>query len=93
MVGAGKHTYEVVDDWGNLPFGWTWGWMPAVACDSQDRVYVHSRSDHPLVLFSRDGKFLDSWGDDILENAHGIYIDDEDVVVVSVCVGHARGSV
>ncbi len=78
--GTGKYTYEVAEGWGQLPAGWTWGWIPAVACDSQDRVYVYSRSEHPLVIFDRDGNFLDSWGEDILQDAHGIFIDDEDNV-------------
>lgn len=78
--GSGDYTYEVAEGWGQLPPGWTWGWIPAVACDSQDRVYVYSRSEHPLVLFDRDGTFLDSWGEGILQDAHGIYIDEEDNV-------------
>jgi len=78
--GTGKHTYEVAEGWGQLPEGWTWGWIPAVACDSQDRVYVYSRSEHPLVIFDREGNFLASWGEDILKDAHGIYIDAEDNV-------------
>ncbi|MEM7124856.1 MAG: peptidyl-alpha-hydroxyglycine alpha-amidating lyase family protein [Chloroflexota bacterium] len=78
--GTGKYSYEVEVGWGQLPDGWHFGWIPAVACDSKDNVYVYSRSDHPLVIFDREGNFLDSWGDDVLEDAHGIYIDDEDNV-------------
>lgn len=78
--GSGKYTYEVIPNFGKLPSGWEWGWIPAVACDSQDNVYVYSRSKHPLVIFDRDGNFLDSWGEDVLEDAHGIYIDAEDNV-------------
>lgn len=78
--GSGKYTYEVAEGWGKLPDGWTWGWIPAVACDSQDRVFVYSRSEHPLVIFDREGNFLDSWGEDVLQDAHGIYIDAEDNV-------------
>jgi streptogramin lyase len=78
--GSGKYTYEVAEGWGELPDGWTWGWIPAVACDSQDRVFVYSRSEHPLVIFDREGNFLDSWGEDVLQDAHGIYIDAEDNV-------------
>ncbi len=78
--GSGKYTYEVVEGWGKLPDGWTWGWVPAVACDSQDRVFVYSRSEHPLVIFNREGEFIDSWGEDVLIDAHGIYIDGEDNV-------------
>ena len=39
---------------------------------------VTTRSDHPMMVFDRDGNFLSSWGDDVLENAHGIFIDSDD---------------
>lgn len=78
--GSGTHTYTVAEGWGTLPDGWTYGWIPAVACDSHDRVFVYSRSEHPLVVFDRDGHFLESWGEDVLKDAHGIYIDADDNV-------------
>ncbi len=78
MYGAGSHTYQIQEGWGQLPKGWRFGWIPAVAVDSQDRVYVYSRSEHPMVVFDCEGNFLDSWGEDVLEDAHGIYIDGSD---------------
>ena len=80
IFGQGTHQYKVDENWWTLPDGWEFGWIPAVAVDSQDRVYVYSRSEHPMVVFDRDGNFLTSWGDDILKDAHGIFIDDEDNV-------------
>ena len=77
--GSGKFCYKVEEGWGWLP-DWTWGWIAGVACDSQDRVFVYSRSEHPLVVFDRKGNFLDSWGEDILIDAHGIWIDETDNV-------------
>jgi len=79
-VGTGKYTYKVIQGWGQLPKGWEFGWIPAVAVDSQDRVYVFSRSDHPLVVFDCKGNFLTSWGEGILKDAHGIFIDSNDHV-------------
>lgn len=78
IFGQGTHQYTVHENWWSLPEGWEFGWIPAVAVDSQDRVYVYSRSEHPMVVFDRDGNFLTSWGDDILKDAHGIYIDEND---------------
>jgi sugar lactone lactonase YvrE len=51
-----------------------------VAVDSQDRVFVYSRSEHPLVVFDRDGGSLASWGEEVLRDAHGLFIDAEDNV-------------
>ena len=78
--GSGDYVYQIVHGWGKLPAGWKWGWIPAVACDSQDRVYVYSRSEHALVIFDREGNFLDAWGEGVLRDAHGIYIDSDDNV-------------
>ncbi len=78
--GSDDFSYSVVKGWGRLPQGWRFGWMPGVAVDSRDRVYVYSRSEHPLVVFSREGDFVASWGEDVLEDAHGIFIDGEDNV-------------
>ena len=80
QVGSGEYTYEVAEGWGRLPDGVSLGWVAAVACDSQDRVYVYSRSDLPMVVFDRDGTFVSSWGLEFLEDAHGIFIGDDDVV-------------
>ncbi|MCZ6635428.1 MAG: peptidyl-alpha-hydroxyglycine alpha-amidating lyase family protein [bacterium] len=78
--GSGAYTYEVEEGWYKLPEGWSFGWIPAVAVDSQDRVYVYSRSEHPMVVFDREGHFLTSWGEDVLDDAHGLYIDQEDMI-------------
>ena len=78
IFGQGTHQYKVQENWWKLPDGYEFGWIPAVAVDSQDRVYVYSRSEHPMVVFDRDGNFLTSWGENILKDAHGIFIDAED---------------
>ncbi len=78
IFGQGTHKYKVQENWWKLPDGYEFGWIPAVAVDSQDRVYVYSRSEHPMVVFDRDGNFLSSWGENILKDAHGIFIDTED---------------
>lgn len=75
-----KYVFKAITNWGKLPDGWIWGRIPAVACDSQDRVYVFSRSEHYLVIFDHKGNFLDSWGEGVLGGAHGIYIDADDNV-------------
>ena len=36
-----------------------------------------SRSEHPLVIFDRLGNFIESWAEDLLKDAHGIFIDAE----------------
>src|SRR6184192_943915 len=56
-LGNGTHTYELVEHWGELPTGMKYGFGCGVVVDSQDRVYVTSRSTSPCVaVFDRDGK-------------------------------------
>jgi DNA-binding beta-propeller fold protein YncE len=85
VTGANKpgSLFYLARDWRLiLPAGWKWGWVSAVACDSHDRLFVYSRSDHPLIVFDSKGVFLDSWGDDFLEpvQAHGVFVDSNDNV-------------
>ena len=78
IVGSGKYTYEVHEDWARLPDGWT---MPAAAVtvDSQDRVYCFNRNpDHPVVVFDRDGNYLHSWGAGLFAFPHTIRADERD---------------
>jgi DNA-binding beta-propeller fold protein YncE len=75
IVGSGKYTYEVHDDWAKLPEGWT---MPAAAVtvDAEDRVYCFNRTpDHPVVVFDRDGNYLSHWGAGLFAFPHTIRAD------------------
>lgn len=73
-------TYELCEGWGQLPAGWEFSQVPGVAVDSCDNVYVFNRSQHPVIVFDREGNFLSSWGEGIFANPHGICIDPHDQV-------------
>ena len=60
--GSGTYTYEMIQDWPKLPAGESLGIVSTVATDSQNRVYVFQRTDPPVMVFDRDGNFLNSWG-------------------------------
>src|SRR5712692_7903650 len=62
VVGTGKYTYRLTENWATLPPGETFGNVSAVATDSQDRVYVFQRKDPPVLIFDRDGAYLRCWG-------------------------------
>ena len=70
--------YEIVEGWGRLPKGWVYTQVAGVAVDSKDRVLILCRGAHPIIVFSREGEFIESWGEGIFSNAHGAYIDAED---------------
>ena len=82
IVGQGEHRYELVENWEQLPEGFAHGDVAGVATDSQDRVYVFNRSEHPLLVYNREGKFLKSWGEGVYTRPHGITILDDIVYLV-----------
>ena len=72
--------YDANASWAQLPEGWSFGDVVAVATDSQDRVFVFSRSDHPVTIFERDGQFVGSWGEGQFVRPHGLHIAPDDSV-------------
>jgi len=78
----GGFKFEVVEGWGRVPENLRLGPdIPGVATDSQDRVYVFNRSEHPVAVFESDGRFLGTWGEkDIPGRPHGITITRDDIV-------------
>ncbi len=79
-LGSGRFTYDVVEGFEKLPPGYSWTDAAAVAVDSQDRVYVFNRGDHPMIVFDRDGNFLKSWGEDVFTRAHGVTAGPDDTL-------------
>jgi DNA-binding beta-propeller fold protein YncE len=61
-----------------MPEGWSFVEVAGVACDSKDRVYVFNRGEHPVIVFDKEGKFLNAWGEGLFVGPHGIFIDRAD---------------
>jgi DNA-binding beta-propeller fold protein YncE len=70
--------YEVVRGWERLPEGWSFTEVAGVAVDSRDRVYVFTRGEHPVIVFDKEGKFLDAWGEGQFQRPHGAYMTAKD---------------
>jgi DNA-binding beta-propeller fold protein YncE len=62
-VEIGRDRYEVVDGFFRRPKGWTFVEVADVGIDPDDNVYVFCRGSHPVMIFDRDGRFLDAWGE------------------------------
>ena len=71
LYGDGKHKYELVDGWAKCPEGWSFKDVAGVSIDTQDRVYILNRSEHPVMVFDREGNLLTSWGEGFFKRAHG----------------------
>jgi len=71
-MGAGRFIYEVQSDWAKLPAGWSFHEVVDVGVDFQDRVYVFSRGEHPVMVFDRHGNLLKAWGEGLFKRPHGL---------------------
>jgi DNA-binding beta-propeller fold protein YncE len=70
--GQGDFQYELVEDWPHLPDGWgSFVDVGGVAVDREDNVYVLNRSEHPVIVFDKDGDYLRDWGAGLFLRAHG----------------------
>lgn len=87
-VSNGGFTYDVYDNWLELPEGWDLQQIVGVAVDSTDRLFVFSRSDHPLTIFSPDGRLVDAWDDAPFTRPHGIFIGPDDTIFLTDDMGH-----
>ena len=88
ILGSGAHRYEVIEHWARLPDGWSLRDVGGVGVDSKDQVYVFNRSEHPMMVFDRDGNFLRSWGEGQYPRAHGLHIDVDDTLYLTDDGGH-----
>ena len=73
-LGAEDYIYEELADWAKLPEGWSFKEVADVVVDSQDRIYVFNRGEHPMIIFEQDGSFVTSWGEDLFTRAHGVTV-------------------
>ena len=83
--GSGAYRYRVVEGWEQLPQGWTHADVAGVATDSDDRVYLYTRSTPRVIVYDRDGRFIRSWGEGTFQDrpggsAHGITIGPDGAV-------------
>jgi DNA-binding beta-propeller fold protein YncE len=88
-VGTGDFKYEVVEGWEQLPAGWQHKDVSGVATDSDDRVYLITRSEARVIVYERDGTFVSAWGEnEFSERTHGITIGPDGSVYCVDDGGH-----
>jgi DNA-binding beta-propeller fold protein YncE len=74
-------SFEVLDGWEQLPAGYDHPDVADVAVDSTGRVYLFCRSEHPVLVYERDGRFVRSWGKGVFTmRAHGITLTPDDTL-------------
>ena len=83
-AGTGQYRYDFVEEWGTLPTGWSWGRVTGVAVDSRERVYVCQQLiDPPILVFDKDGSYLNSWGVGAIGEPHTIYVGSDDLLYLA----------
>ena len=98
-VAEESQAYRVIPGWPKLPEGIALGvegkevdlpkgvYVAAVGgldVDSHNHVFVFHRSDPPILCIDgKSGELLDSWGEGMFINAHGLEVDDEDNIWVT----------
>jgi streptogramin lyase len=91
ILGEGDFKYKLTgNNWGNLPEGWTYKEATAVDVDSKDRVYVFNRGTTPVIVFDSKGDVVDTWGNGIFKNPHGITVGPDDQIF---CVDNGDNTV
>jgi DNA-binding beta-propeller fold protein YncE len=77
FYGTGEYQYKLVDGWAKLPEKWSFFDVCGLASDANDHIYILNRSEHPVMVFDREGNLLESWGQEFFNRAHGSYISSD----------------
>ncbi len=86
--------YEVDPKWPQRPPNVPWGQMPGVFVDQQDRVWLFTRADPPVQVYTADGRFVKAWGSGLIAQtdkgpiSHFIKIDRRGHVWLADVGGH-----
>ncbi len=81
MPQADSLSFQVLEGWEQLPAGWRHLDVVGVAVDSKDQVFIYTRDEPRVIVYSRDGRFIRSWGEGFFTaRTHGITIGPDDSV-------------
>jgi DNA-binding beta-propeller fold protein YncE len=75
---AADDSYQLVENWAQLPSGTQWGVMSAVDIDAKGNIYAFQRDDptSKVIVFDSKGKYLRTWGEGEFPSAHTLRILD-----------------
>jgi len=77
VSGGDKIDFQSQTDFFTLPDGWAFGACSAAAVGKEGEIYLFHRGEHPILCFDAKGRFLRSWGDDLVHTAHGLRVDPD----------------
>ncbi len=94
LRGPDGRLYTALEDWLQLPTGWTVCDVPGVTVGPDDRVYLLTRgncprsADHPVIVLEPDGTFVRSFGDGLFEFTHAIAFGVDGLLYCTDVGGH-----
>jgi sugar lactone lactonase YvrE len=94
IPGPGGRVFTEIQNWAQLPSGWTFCDVPGVAVGGDDRVYLLTRGncprspDHPVIVLEPDGRFVRAFGDGMFEMAHAIAVGVDGLLYCVDTGGH-----
>ena len=80
IVVLGDNHYKVNHSWAKFNKNESFGIISNLAIDSNDNLYLFQRSDPPVLVFNNEGENVDSWGEGSFKDAHGIFINKDDLI-------------
>ena len=90
--GFGNYRYQLIEGWPELPKQCV---ASDIAVDSQGKAYVAVRNwPYPevtggaVLVFDRDGKLLESWGEELYTTPHGMWIGPDDEIFMTDSADH-----
>ncbi len=89
--GEGNLQYELMPAWAGLPQGWSMPDVCGLAVDQEDSVYILNRSEHPIIVLDREGRFLRTWGEGFFSRAHGSCIAPDGLLFCTDDSSHVVG--
>ena len=88
-VGSGPYRYDLIEGWGKLPEGMSFGVVTGIVVDSQERVIVcQQHVEPPVIVFDWHGNYLNSWGIGLLPDPHTLFIDSDDIIYITDRAAH-----
>ena len=74
---AMNNPYRMLENWGALSEGVKWGSTIGIIPDGKGGVWIHHRSDPPIIKLDSSGKVTKTFGKGMFVQAHGFCMDQD----------------
>lgn len=88
IVGTGEYRYHWAEDWGEIPPSMDIRVVAGVGIGENDTVFLLTRSKPAILIFSSEGRLLNTWDDELFVRPHCVCVDDERNLYVVDDGGH-----